>query len=359
MLHTLIMAGGGGTRFWPRSRQHRPKQFLQLAGDGTLLQQALERIEALVDARSTWIITGERYGDEVARQVPRLIAGQIVGEPVGRDTAACIALGAALIARQDPKGTMLVMPADHLIEPAQEFRRAVQAAQSLCDDHPRSLITFGIRPTFPATGYGYIHGGQLIGQRQGVDVYRAVGFREKPALDLAEQMLATGEYFWNSGIFLWRAETILDALKANCPPLHAAAQRMAQAFGTPSWPEVLTREYQALERISIDYAVMEKATDVLIVEAPFAWDDIGSWLALERLYPQDADGNTVMARHCGLATKNCLVVGDDDKLIATIGVDNLLIVQDGDAILVADRRDEGAVKQLVELMRKQALEKYL
>jgi mannose-1-phosphate guanylyltransferase len=359
MLHTLIMAGGGGTRFWPRSRQNRPKQFLQLTGDGTLLQQALVRIESLVDAAKTWVITADRYRTEVAQQVPRLIAGQIIGEPVGRDTAACIAVGAALIARQDSQGIMLVMPADHVIEPAQEFRRAVQAGERLIEEHPQALVTFGIRPTFPATGYGYVHCGQKIGQRQGVEAYRALGFREKPAIELAERMLSTGEYFWNSGIFMWRADTILDAMKANCPALHAAAERIGRSWGTAQWLEVLGREYQALERISIDYAVMEKAKEVLMVEAPFRWDDVGSWLALERLYPQDVDGNTILAQHCGLNTKNCLIAADSDKFIATIGVDNLLIVQDGDAILIADRRDEGAVKQLVELMRKKSLEKYL
>jgi mannose-1-phosphate guanylyltransferase len=359
MLHTLIMAGGGGTRFWPRSRQDRPKQFLNLAGEGTLLQQALERIEALTDSARTWVITADRYRPEVKRQVPRLLFEQIVGEPIGRDTAACIAVGAALIARQDPQATMLVMPADHLIEPAQEFRRAVQAAQSLLDDRPGALITFGIRPTFPATGYGYIHAGQQLGQRQGVTAYLGLGFREKPAVDLAEQMLNTGSYFWNSGIFFWRAETILESLKINCPQLHAAAQRIVGAWGSAQWESVLSREYHALERISIDYAVMERAREVLIVEAPFRWDDVGSWLSLERLYPQDADGNTILAQHCGLNTKNCLVAADPDKIITTVGVDNLLIVQDGDAILVADRRDEGAIKQLVELMRKKSLEKHL
>jgi len=353
------MAGGGGTRFWPRSRAERPKQFLQLAGDGTLLQQALDRIESLVPAARSWVITAEKYRDLVARQVPRLIPEQIIGEPVGRDTAPCIAVAAALMARQDPQGVMLVTPADHIIEPAQEFRRAALVAEQMTLDHPNAIITFGIRPTFPATGYGYIHSGPRVSQRQGVDVFRAAGFREKPAADLAEQMLSTGEYFWNSGIFVWRTATILGALKTNQPRLHDAAQRIADAWPTAKRDEVLRLEYQAMDRISIDYAVMEKAKDVLIVEAPFRWDDVGSWRALERLHPQDADGNTVLAQHCGLNTKNCLVAADEGTFVATIGVDNLLIVQDGDAILIADRRDEGAVKQLVERMRKKSLEKYL
>ncbi len=359
MLNALIMAGGGGTRFWPRSRQHRPKQFLQLAGDATLLQQALERIEAVVPAQRTWVITAARYSAEVARQVPGLIAHQIVGEPLGRDTAACIALGAALIARHDPDGAMIVMSADHIIKPTPEFHRAVLVAERLTQEHPDALITFGIRPTFPATGYGYIHADERLEYRQGIAVYRAKGFREKPAADLAEEMLATGEYFWNAGIFAWRVRTVLAALKANCPSVHDAAQRIATAWDSPERDAVFLREYQPLERISIDFAVMEKATEVLVVEAPFLWDDVGSWLALERLHPQDGNGNTVLAQHVGIRTKNCVLVADSDKLLATIGVDNLLIVQDGDAILVADRRDESAIKQLVELMRKKSLEKFL
>jgi mannose-1-phosphate guanylyltransferase len=359
MLHALIMAGGGGTRFWPRSRQKRPKQFLQLTGEGTLLQQALGRIESQVPAENTWVITAGMYREEVGQQLPSLSLEHVVGEPMGRDTAACIGLGAALIASQDPQGTMLVMPADHVIEPAQEFRRAVHVAEQMAQEYPEALVTFGIRPTFPATGYGYIHRGGQIGQRQGVHGFRVQGFREKPDAELAEQMLATGEYFWNSGIFVWRVGTILKALENNRPQLHAAVQRIAQVWSTPERDQVLQREYEALERISIDYAVMEKATEVLVVEAPFRWDDVGSWLALERLHPQDMDGNTVLATHCGLNTKNCVLVADPGKLLATVGVDNLLIIQDGDAILIADRRDESAVKQLVELLKKKGLEKYL
>jgi mannose-1-phosphate guanylyltransferase len=359
MLHAVIMAGGGGTRFWPRSRQRRPKQFLSIAGDQSLLQQAFERIEALSSPDHIWIITGAAHRGETANQLPRLPDKQIIGEPCGRDTAACIGLAAALIAPRDPEAVMLVMPADHVIEPAQEFRRAVHVAHQMVEEHPQALVTFGIRPTFPATGYGYIHRGQELAQRQGVRVFRVRAFREKPDAELAEQMLASGDYFWNSGIFAWKAATILAALKQNQPNLAAAIERIADAWPTARRDEVFAAEYERLTKISIDYAVMEKAKEVLVIEAPYRWDDVGSWLALERMQPQDADGNTVQGLYCGLGTKNCIVAGEADKLIATVGVDNLLIVQDGDAILVADRRDEGAVKQLVELLKKKGLEKYL
>jgi mannose-1-phosphate guanylyltransferase len=359
MLHAMIMAGGGGTRFWPRSRAARPKQFLTLAGDRTLLQQACDRLEAQVPAEQTWVITAEAHRAEAERQLGQLPAGHVVGEPCGRDTAACIGLGAALIHRRDPDAVIVVTPADHVIEPVPEFARAVRAAAMVAEEHPRALLTFGIRPSYPATGYGYIHRGEELARRQGTPVYRVRAFREKPALELAEQFVASGEYYWNSGIFVWKAATILGQLRSQKPALADAVERIAAAWGTPRRAAVLADEYPRLEKVSIDYAVMEHAPEVLVLEAPYQWDDVGSWLALERLHAQDADGNTIDATHTGLNTSNCVIVGERGKLITTIGVSNLLIIQDGDAILVADRREEATVKQLVERLKQKGLDKYL
>lgn len=359
MLHALIMAGGGGTRFWPRSRQKRPKQFLSLVGESTLLQQAAERLEATAPPERTWVITAAAYAEEVARQLPHIPRDRIIGEPCGRDTAACIGLGATLIAAEDPEGVMLITPADHVIEPLQEFRRAAHVAVQMVEEQPRALVTLGIPPTYAATGYGYIERGPEVARRQGISVYRARGFREKPDAELAERLLAAGTYYWNSGLFVWRASTLLENLRANQPTLTEALERIARAWPSSMREDVFRREYEALTRISIDYAVMEKAQDVLVVQAPFRWDDVGSWRALERLHPQDADGNTVLATHCGLDTRDCLVAADPGTLVATVGVDNLIIVQDGDAILIADRRDEGSIKRLVEMLKQKGLEKYL
>jgi mannose-1-phosphate guanylyltransferase len=359
MLHAVIMAGGGGTRFWPRSRQKRPKQFLTLTGERSLLQMALDRVEAQVPPEHSWVITAGQYKDEVAKQLPSLSPQRIVGEPCGRDTAACIGLGAALIAQQESEATMMVMPADHVIEPVQEFRRAAQAAEQLASDHPEALLTFGIAPTYPATGYGYIQRGKEVAGRQGVAAFQVKAFREKPNHDLAEQFLASGDYYWNSGIFVWKTAAILREMREQQPKLHAAVQRVAEAWPTPRGSEVLKREYEALTKISIDFAIMEHAKQVLMLQAPFRWDDVGSWLALERMHPQDADGNTVLATHCGFNSRQCILVADDGHLIATAGVENLLIIQDGNATLVADRRDEAAVKQLVELLKRKGLEIYL
>jgi mannose-1-phosphate guanylyltransferase len=199
-----------------------------------------------------------------------------------------------------------------------------------------------------------------VDRRQNVLVFKVSAFREKPAADLAEHFVAGGEYFWNSGIFIWRVSAILDELRRNKPDLAAAIDRVAAAWDGPRRDEILRTEYPRMEKVSIDYAVMEHAREVLVLQAPYKWDDVGSWLALERMHPQDADGNTVLATHCGVNTAHCVIVGDDPKrIIATIGVSNLLIIQDGAATLVADRRDEGTVKQLVDRLKQQGLDRYL
>jgi mannose-1-phosphate guanylyltransferase len=359
MLHAMIMAGGGGTRFWPRSRTRRPKQFLTFSGDRTLLQSTLDRIAPLVPADRCWVITGEAHTGEAQNQLPELPAGHVVGEPVGRDTAACIGLGAALIARDDPQATVIVMPADHVIEPAAEFQRAALAAAQFADEHPAALLTFGIPPTYPATGYGYIQRGPELGQRNGVPVAKVQAFREKPSADLAERFVQSGEYYWNSGIFVWKATAVLGELRRQRPAVYAAAERIAEAWPTTRREAVFRAEYEKLEKVSIDFAVMEGAGQVMVIRAPYQWDDVGSWLALERRNPQDADGNTVQGLHAGINTTNCVIAGEPGKLIATIGVSNLLVVQDGDALLVADRREEATVKQLVDKLKKDGLERFL
>src|SRR5262245_25807325 len=359
MLHTMIMAGGGGTRFWPRSRATRPKQFLTFSGDRTLLQGTLDRIESQVPPERCWVITSAAHRDEALQQLPDVPAAQVVGEPMGRDTAACIGLGAALIARADPAATVVVMPADHAIDPDREFQRAVHAAAQLTDEFPDALVTFGINPTYPATGYGYIHRGEPAAQRRGVSAFKVRQFREKPSEDVAAKYVAGGDYYWNSGIFVWKAATILSELKRLKPDIHDVVQRIADAWDTPRWQEVFREEYAKAEKISIDFAVMEKAGRVLVIEAPYQWDDVGSWLALERRNPQDANGNTVQALHLGINTSGCVIAGEAGRLIVTIGVNNLVIIQDGDATLIADRRDEGTVKEVVErLKRTPGLEKY-
>jgi mannose-1-phosphate guanylyltransferase len=354
MLHAMIMAGGGGTRFWPRSRSKRPKQFLTFSGDRTLLQGTVDRVAAQIPPERTWVITGEAYVAETRKQLPELPAANVIGEPEGRDTAACVGLGAAVIGKVDPDATIAVMPADHAIEPVQEFRRALHAAEQFVTDFPDKLVTFGIRPTFPSTGYGYIRRGDPAGARQNVTAAHVVEFKEKPPPEVAEEYVASGNYDWNSGIFVWKPRTILGELHARKPEIHATVVRIADAWGTPAWNETFRTNYKTAEKISIDFAVMQDAAKegkVLVLNAPYTWDDVGSWLALERRNPQDADHNTVQALHCGIKTERCVIVGEAGKLIATYGVSNLLIIQDGNAILVADRKFEDKVKEIVDKLK--------
>lgn len=359
MLHAMIMAGGGGTRFWPRSRAKRPKQFLTFSGQRTLLQGTLDRIAAQVPPERTWVITGSAHREEAARQLPELSDDHVIGEPMGRDTAACVGLGAAIVHKHDPDATLIVMPADHLIEPVQEFARAVHAAEQIIRDYPQALLTFGIPPTYPATGYGYIHRGESLGQRQAVAASKVRRFVEKPDFPTAERFLASGEYFWNSGIFVWKPQTVLNELARQKPQLHAAIARIAQAWGTPWQEEVFCEEYARIEKVSIDYAVMQGASEVVVIHAPYRWDDVGNWLALERHNPQDADNNTIQANHLGLNTRNCVVVSDPHHLITTLGVENLIIVQDGNATLIADRSHEAEVKKIVDQLKAKGWEQFL
>jgi mannose-1-phosphate guanylyltransferase len=358
MLHAVIMAGGSGTRFWPMSRQNRPKHLLPLVGHKTLIQQTAERIAPLVPAQRTWVITATDQAAEVRRQLAELPAELIVGEPCKRDTAPCIGLAATLIARRDPAATLAVMPADHAIEPRDELCRTIELASRLIADDPQRLVTIGIKPARPATGYGYIHrGAPLAGYDAAVFAVQA--FREKPARELAEQYLRSGEFYWNSGIFVWSAQTILRELLQSRPAVHTAVTRIGAAWDGPERDAVFAREYEAVERISIDYAVMERAKNVVVVEATFRWDDVGSWGSIQRLLAATADGNTVVGMHCGLDTRDSIVVTDAGRLVATVGVSNLLVVQSGNAILVADKRQEESVKRLVELMSTQGFETYL
>ena len=358
----MIMAGGGGTRFWPRSRDRRPKQFLSFAGDRTLLQETVDRIAAQVPAERTWVLTGEAYVSATIEQLPELPASHVIGEPCRRDTAPCVGLGAALIAKEDPDATIVVMPADHAIEPVQEFRRAVHAAEQFAADRPGSLLTFGIPPSFPSTGYGYIRLGAGAGRRQDVPANAVTEFQEKPDAETAERYVASGEYLWNSGIFVWKPPAILDELKAHRPDIHSSVMRIAETFGTPAWRDSFRSEYTAIKGTSIDFAVMQDAAaagKVLVLRAPYTWDDVGSWLALERRNAQDAHGNTVQGLHCGVDTERCVVVADPGHLIGTLGVKDLIVIQCGDATLVTTRQRESDVKKLVDELKAKGLGRYL
>ncbi|MFO7899599.1 MAG: mannose-1-phosphate guanylyltransferase [Planctomycetota bacterium] len=262
MLHAVLMVGGAGTRFWPRSRADSPKYLLPIVGEKNMLEQTVERIEPLIPADRIRCITSASQAPGIRRALPRLPPENVVGEPMPRDSAACVALGALIVHVADPDAVMLCMPGDNLIAQAGPFRAAVEAAADVAQTG--KLVTFGIRPPAPETRFGYIHRGDPIAVRQEAAVFTVERFTEKPDLETARQMLASGEYYWNSGNFVWRANVILDAMAKHAPDLHTAMERIRPAIGTDRAADVIRREYEGLRKVSIDYAVMEKAENVAV-----------------------------------------------------------------------------------------------
>lgn len=347
MLHAVVMAGGSGTRFWPASRKMLPKQLLSLSSERSMLQATMDRLENLVPAERQLVVTNRLLKDAVQEQLPKLPEQNIVGEPCKRDTAPCVGLAAAMIARIDPEGTMVVMPSDHVIADHERFQEAITAGSQLIDGDPTRIVTFGIRPSYPAESFGYI---QRADQIESLDIaaYRVEQFREKPDRETAKSYVDAGTYYWNSGIFLWRASTILDALKKNVPEMHVHLSRIAAAMDTDDFTDILEKEFTAIDGTSIDYAVMENYPNVVTIEAPFPWDDVGSWQALTRLHEPDAQGNTVVGSHLGIETGGTIIHAQPGHTIVTIDVEDLIIVQTDDATLVAPKHAEERVREVVK-----------
>jgi len=355
MLHAVIMAGGSGTRFWPESRSAHPKQMLRLVGERSMIQSTVDRLESLVPLERVLIVTNRGLVREIHEQLPKLPARALIGEPCRRDTAPCIGLAALEVMRDDPEAIMAVMPSDHVISPSKTFCQAIEQAQKLVEQSPERIVTFGIKPTYPAESFGYIERGEALS----LGVFRVERFREKPKAEVAREFVAAGTFYWNSGIFVWKAATILKALQERQPEMVSHLRTIVAAAGTKQAAEVFEREFTAIRGISIDYAVMEHAKDVVVIEAPFAWDDVGSWQAIARLQPGDADGNTIAAKHLGLNTKGTIVRGAGDHLIVTLGVENLIVVHTPDATLVANKNDEESIRQLVQMIGERKWQEYL
>jgi mannose-1-phosphate guanylyltransferase len=390
MLHAIIMAGGAGTRFWPESRRLRPKQLLPLVAQRSMLQLTLDRLKGLVPPERTLVVTGAALAEAVAEQLPELPPESIVGEPCKRDTAPCIGLAAMLVSQRDPDATLVVLPSDHVVRPEESFREALRAAVQLVEERPDAteqpgqappdqaprllgaagvltdprtgrIVTLGIRPSYPAESFGYIQRGESYSTSAGgrLNVYRARQFREKPVAAVAREYFESGDYYWNSGIFVWKGETILSALAERQSEMHARLRRITDAWTSPSAKAVFAREYEAIRGISIDYAVMEQATDVLVIEAPFEWDDVGSWRSLARLRGADPQDNTIVGRYLGLDTSGCIVRGPDDHLIVTLGLKDCIVVHTPDATLVANKQDEEAIRKVVQLLEERGWREYL
>lgn len=360
MLYAIIMAGGSGSRFWPASRADTPKQLLSLVDEQTMIRQTLDRLGECVAPAQRLVVTNQRLVDAMRRELPELPLSAIIGEPCKRDTAPCIGLAALLVSRDDPGATMAVTPADHIIETPERFQTAIRQAERMVEESPNRIVTFGIPPTYPAEIFGYIQRGEKLpikpSEAPAFDVER---FREKPDASTAQQYLASGTYYWNSGIFIWKAATILNALRERQPEMLSHLETIVAAWGTSKQTEVFDREFAAIQGISIDYAVMEHATDVAVIEAPFEWDDLGGWQSLARRLGTDIEGNTIVGRHLGLETRGTIVRTSGDHLIVTLGLEDCIVVHTPDATLVARKDREETIREVVKQLETRGWTDYL
>ncbi|MGZ6275992.1 MAG: mannose-1-phosphate guanylyltransferase [Syntrophales bacterium] len=357
-MYAVIMAGGKGTRFWPKSRERMPKHLLDIVSPRTIIQETIERIAPLIPKENILIVTGESHADELMRQVPHIPQENIIIEPLGRNTAPCIGLASFYIRRKSPHDVMVVLPADHLIEDASRFRNLLSIAADMAS-RGDYLVTIGIRPTGPETGYGYIEKGDLRAAINGENIYAVKSIREKPPLKQAKAFLKKGGFYWNSGMFVWNVSTILRAIEKWLPQIHEGLIRMEDAVGTEGEREAVRRVYQTIPSISIDYGVMEKADNILLIEGDFGWSDMGSWDALWEVSNKDENGN---AMNCdlfiGVNARNSLI-HSPRKLVTLLGVEDLIVVDTEDSLLICKRGSSQDVKKVVEILEEKKKKEYL
>ena len=345
----LIMAGGRGERFWPRSRKKTPKQFLSLTNtDRTMIQSTVDRILHLVDIRDIFVATNREYRQLVREQLPDLPEENILCEPMPKSTAPCIGWGAVTMRKRYGDAVMLVLPSDHLIMQPHLFRNVLKNAVRVAEKKD-ALITLGIAPSAPDTGYGYIQY-DMETETGEPNTFPVRRFVEKPDLDTAKKYLASGEYLWNSGMFIWKASTILKAMAEYLPEHLQLLETMEKAIGTPAEEETVNGCFERMQPISIDYGVMERAKDVYVIPSSFGWDDVGSWLAVERMNPANDMGNVIHGDVVTVDSTRCIVQGDG-RTIAMIGLQDMIIVDTKDALLVCAKDSAGKIKKVLEVLR--------
>jgi mannose-1-phosphate guanylyltransferase len=360
-IHPVIMAGGSGTRFWPLSRQSRPKQFLALAGESPLLAATVHRLPPLAKADRTWIVCGPAHARAARKLLPELPASNFIVEPCARNTAPCVGLAALHVAAREPKGVMVMLPADHHVSRPADFREALAAAAALGETG--AIATIGIRPARPETGYGYLEVGPRLAVRTRgkarLAAHKVARFVEKPDVVTAARYLADGGYLWNSGIFAFRADVILEEIRRAMPALGEKLGRIGEDLGTPRYARTLKRVFPECPSISIDYGVMEKSDRIAVVPADFGWSDVGSFAALPEVRKADADGNVKEGEAMVFDGKNDVVLAAAGRPVAVIGLDDVIVVDAGDAVLVCRRDRAQDVRKAVDELKRRGREDLL
>lgn len=348
-VYGVIMAGGGGTRFWPLSRQTKPKQLLNLSGQGLMINETIERISGVIEKNSIFIVTNEiQYEQMKNNVVDGILHDHILSEPAARNTVACIGYAAFEIIKKYGDGIMCIFPADHHIKNCEEFQRVLNQA-ILTAEETDMLITIGIKPSFPSTGYGYIK----YGKEKEAIACDVLEFVEKPNLKLAKQYCESNEYAWNSGMFIWKASTILDNMKRFLPKIYQNLCQIAESMNTDQESRMIKKIYSTIPSISIDYGIMERSDDVKVILGDFGWNDVGSWDTLGELYDIDMDGNVIKGNQINLDTKNCISYAEN-RFIATVGVEDLIVVETDDAVLVCKKDQAQDVKSVVDMIKAKA-----
>lgn len=353
MLWSLIMAGGSGTRFWPESRSHKPKQFLSIFGKKTLIEQTLDRIHPAIPSSRVLVITNKKYTSQV-KKLLKISNSQIIGEPVGRNTAPCAVLAAAYFLRKDSQAVIAILPSDHRIAKEPLFKKALNAAAKLAAE--KSLpVTFGIRPSFANTGYGYLEMGAVYAKNGIFSSYRLKKFHEKPDAAKAKKFYESGKFLWNSGMFVWRADALLEAAKKYLPESYRIANQILDA----GMEKGLKNLYSKMPNISIDYGLMEKlAEGILTIPVDIGWHDLGGWLAFEHFWEKDADGNSVQGKAVLVGSKNN-IVKSEKRLVAMIGVHDFVVVDTEDALLVCPKSKSEEIRHLVQALKDRKMEVHI
>jgi mannose-1-phosphate guanylyltransferase len=353
-----ILAGGGGTRFWPLSRQEMPKQLLNISGNDIMLNDTIERFEGIIPLENTIVVTNQSQAELLKEKMhTSVLSENILVEPVARNTAASILYAALFIEKQHGDSVMVVLPSDHYITDDEKFKKTLDEACTVAMESDR-IVTIGIKPTFASTGYGYISYENLPMMTSPCAVYDVAEFVEKPNLQKAQGYLASGHYLWNSGIFIWKTSVIIENFKRYLPRLYKTLLPLSVYLGTEREEEMIRAIYPTLQNISIDYGILERCDEVVVVAGDFGWNDIGSWDALGAIFPPDELGNIVKANHLGIDTKNSIVYGNG-RLITTIGVDGLIIADTEDALLICPKDQAQSVKEMVDLLKEKGMSEYI
>ena len=353
----VIMAGGKGERFWPRSRINLPKQFINISGSKSMIQQTIDRLVAFIPYEQIFIITNELYAEIIKAQVPSLPTENIIIEPIGRNTAPCVGLASVLIEEKYPDSSMIVLPSDHIIRNEHEFENLLKTAVEMSEEGDK-LITLGVSPTYPETGYGYIESTDEVIEKNNFRIFKVKKFTEKPDMDTASKFLQAGNYYWNSGIFVWRTAVIRECIRKFIPEMHDLLEAMKAAFVTNDREAVIKSEFHKMPEVSIDYGIMEQADNIHIIPCSLGWDDVGSWTALDRINEQDDNGNVIKGSVLSIDTKKC-IIESNGKLIATLGIEDLIVVETEDVILICSKDKSQDIKSLIKELKVQKLEQYL